>query len=168
MIYIGFGYDSKSWVSRAIAWFCKGKISHAFFLLDNPIFEWEVLGSEARGFYPMTASAWSPSYVVDLYAIPGLERALRKNARFLGAPYDFPGLIGMTWVMAFKHWFHRRVKNPFTKKGSWFCSAIVDQVLADAGLSHPADPRAVDPVTLRDFLAEAGYVRADYARVVAS
>ena len=168
MIYVGFGYDASSWVSRAIAWFCKGKISHAFFLLRDPIFGWVVLGSEARGFYPMTAITWASTYVVDLYAVPGLEKALAKNAAALGAPYDFRGLIGMTWVMAFKHWLHRRVKNPLTKKGAWFCSAIVDQVMQDAGLSCPADPRAVDPVALRDFLRDAGYGHAQYVEVLAA
>ncbi len=168
MIYVGFGYSPGSFVSRAIAWFTKANISHTFFLLKDPVFGWVVLGSEARGFYPMAASGWSPSYVVDLFAVPGLEKALYDHREALGAPYDYSGLIGMTWVEAMKHWFKRQVRNPLTKVGAWFCSAVVAEVLEADGVDCPGEPREVDPGTVRDTLAAKGFARAKFAEVIAS
>ncbi len=170
MIYVGFGYAPGSWLSRVIAWFQRDrtKISHAFFLLRDPVFGWVVLGSEARGFYPMPATTWSPSYVVDLFAVPGLEAALAQHRDALGAPYDFAGLVGMTWVEFMWHAFKRRVANPLTRVGAWFCSAIVAAVVEADGIDCPGEPRAADPVTVYGTLAAGKFARADFAQVIAS
>ena len=174
MIYAGTAYAPGSWLSRVIAWFqllahpTAQPLSHAFFLLKDPIFGWEVLGAEARGFYPMIATSWAPSYVVDLFEVPGLEVALAKNKAALGAPYDFPGLVGMTWVEAMWWAFKRRVKNPLSHVGAWFCSAIVAQVLETDGIDCPGEPRSVDPVTVGATLAAGGFKRANFAEVIAS
>lgn len=164
MIYVGFGYDGRSWLSRLIAWFSGGRVSHAFFLLCDPVFGWEVLGCEARGFYPMPASVWSPSYVCDLFAVPHLEDALRANRAALGAPYDFGGLLGMTWVQAIRYFLKRRVANPLTHVGAWFCSAIVAQVMETEGIDL-GDPRTNTPLMVRDALAARGFARADFSAV---
>jgi hypothetical protein len=165
VIYVGFGYDAKSWLSRLIAWFSGGKISHTFFLICDPVFGWEVLGAEARGFYPMAADTWAPSYVVDLFAVPHLEDALAAQRKARGAPYDVGGLLGMTWVRAVWYFFKRHVGNPLTKPGAWFCSAIVAQALEAEGISL-GDPRTNTPVMVRDALAMLGFARADFASVI--
>ncbi|HTP24777.1 MAG TPA: hypothetical protein VMK12_03860 [Anaeromyxobacteraceae bacterium] len=167
-IYVGFGYDSHNWISRVIAWFIKAKISHTFFLYKDELFGWVALGANARGFYPETVkTAWSPSYVVGLYAVPKLDLALAMNRDKLGAPYDYTGLVGMTWVEFCWHVLRRRVRNPLTTPHAYFCSAIVAQVLDSDG-SKLGAPRSIDPAEVRDACVAAKYPTADYATVIAS
>lgn len=171
MVYAGTAYAPGSWLSRTIAWFqllahpTAKPLSHAFFLYKCPIFGWCVLGAEARGCYPIVASSWNPTYVVDLFEVPGLDVALGKNGAMLGAPYDYPGLIGMTWVEAVWFFFKRHVKNPLTHIGAWFCSAIVAQVLETDGIQC-GDPRTIDPVGIGMVLTTGGYKKANFAEVI--
>ena len=106
MIYIGFGYDSKSWVSRAIAWFCKGKISHAFFLLRDPIFGWVVLGAEARkrieaGEYQLTPTQVSSA----------LDKAHSQEMQMQAGPFDSLGKARITQLINKTNQFNVTTRN---------------------------------------------------------
>jgi hypothetical protein len=174
-VYLGFAYDDSSWISRVIARFqgfaSQGSkndpLSHVFFLYRDDLFGWVVLGSEARGFYPMPAENWPASYVKHLFLVPELGAALASNRGSLGLPYDYPGLLGMAYVEAMRHFFHRSFSNPLARKGAWFCSAIAAQVFNTAKEGVLGDPTRIDPERMLDTMREYHYQEYSYSAVIA-
>ena len=74
----------------------------------------------------------------------------------LGEGYDFTGLIGQGWVVAWKRWAKRKVKNPFSNADRMWCSeAIVWAMQHCPGYEHSlsVDPEASTPGDVDDLLS---------------
>lgn len=82
-----------------------------------------------------------------------LDAAMPKAGAHLGAYYDFPGLVGMAFVILGR-WFKRKWRNPFNSAKAMWCSELVAKVLKWA--DHPGveklSPTRTSPQDLLDLL----------------
>jgi hypothetical protein len=164
-ILVGFS-GSKGWLGWLIRKFSgKTDINHEFIAYFDPITRgWVNLGADTGGWMETPFENLRSNAVVRLYAPPpgvDLQTGIAAMRSMLGVNYDFGGLVGMTWVIAMRRIFGKRVRNPFARKTSLFCSEAVDMILDRSGvdLGLP-DESAVDPATgeraLRAWLGPTG------------
>ena len=139
--------------SRLIMWFTYSKYSHSCLIHWSDQWNgWLALGAESGGwiYTPIEHNG-----VVDMFELPvDLWPTLQKYRTVLSSSYDFRGVLGMTMVELFRHWFKRKVRNLFLVRGSWFCSEIVTKILQDAGLTLAISPGESDSEVLKNQLVK--------------
>jgi hypothetical protein len=160
---IGFS-TSDWWVSRAIRWATRARVSHAFLLLEgvSPLGDL-VLEAEWSGLRLSTlakAAQGGTRVVETVVPAVDLAPAVLKALSWIGEEYNYTGLLGMFWVCLGRY-FGKAWRNPLRNSRSMFCSEAVVYVLQEARYpgADALDPQSVDPQALADFLAVAQAVR---------
>lgn len=147
-VYVAFSGGSGI-LQRIIKWFSRSDVNHAFLVLWDPDFGgWVQLGADAGGWIQSPAENRRGLKVVRLYSPPAgvdLRKGLADLRSVLGAGYDVGGLVGMAWVLFMRRVFKRKAKNPLQDGRKFFCSEIVDLVLARSGCDLGLDESAIDP-----------------------
>jgi hypothetical protein len=163
-ITVGFSTDPNSWTSRLIRWFTKSKASHCFLMVDDPFLGYSMLivESDAHGVAINTPSRFNfavnpllkefnlqATHGIDL--APALKEAVNE---YLGARYDYLGVVGMAWVLFWRR-LKKKVMNPLHQPKELFCSTFVTRVLQlakypGAELLTPQNTNAQDVWDLLD------------------
>lgn len=174
-VYIGFT-ASDGLVSRLIRWFTKGDVSHVFLLYWSPVWDsWVEHGAVGRGFIATKAPGGSVKHLKSLYYVGDLTPGMAACSDFLGAPYDYRGLLGMTWVEFAKHRLKKQAKNPLEADHAMFCSEIVRRIIRESpnvmlpgllGVDAATDPEMIESAIQEAYninLAALVHMRGDEA-----
>jgi hypothetical protein len=160
-VQIGFSYKKGNILSWLIRKVSGSTCSHAWLLIDDPYFGTPVvLQASLEGFTLDTYTRFQASNTVVAVLVPAipLDGALHTAWPALGTPYDYLGLLGMSWVMLGRA-LRRNWKNPLSSSGQMFCSeAVVEKLLIPAGYPGVASlglPQDVSPQALLAFLSSA-------------
>jgi hypothetical protein len=165
MIRIGFSTAKRGILAWIIRTFQGSKVSHAWLLIEeHPLYGAPmVLEATLEGFREIAYEKFQEhSRVVDVFDIPyPVEPGIRAIGPYIGAGYDFAGLLGMSIVEAARRWCKRKVRNPFRSKSVWFCSEAVVRVLQAAGFpgAQALDPDSTGPEVLHAFVLASGATR---------
>lgn len=162
-VYVGFT-AARGVLGGMIRWLTGGDVSHVFLLyFDQALMCWVNLGAEGSGFMARYCGTIEPSVkaMKYLYDVGDLKPGLVRNAEFVGADYDYKGLLGMAWVEFAYHRLKKQVKNPLDAKKAVFCSEIVRRVIeASPAVTLPLpklEPGATDPEMLQRAVEAAGF-----------
>jgi hypothetical protein len=153
MVRIGFS-TTNSWVGRAIRWLTKSTVSHVFLLFEFAGREWVV----EAGWNGVVIIPWSKfqaqNVVVKLIDVPeAYSIDLGRTLDMVGEPYDYSGLLGMTWVMVGR-WLRKKWHNPTQSGKALFCSEMVVILLQQSGYpgADTLDSHSTSPDDLLKFL----------------
>jgi hypothetical protein len=79
------------------------------------------------------------------------DKAMHIMAKQAGKPYSMRELWGFIYVLAMRHWFSKRVKNPFGDGyNSWVCSELSGECVG------AEDPESMTPEDLRRWCKKRG------------
>jgi len=157
-IKIGFS-TSGSFVSRAIRWFTRSTVSHAWLLVEDGFFGVSVVMEATNGGFRLVPFEHYVNEHTRLVRLvtpkTSLEEGVKKAALWLGEHYDYGGLFGMA-VVVVGRWLRRRWRNPWESSRAMFCSEAVVYVLQASGYEG-ADglvPSTTSPEDLLRFLTD--------------
>jgi hypothetical protein len=153
---VGFS-TPKKWMplSWAIKLLTKSEASHAWLLVDDPVFGLRVvMDSHLSGFRLIPFEHFLLTNRVIALAVPTWDLSVGVSAQVkdVGDGYDYLGLAGMLYVTLMWKWFKKSVKNPFRTK-TMFCSEAVMLVLQASKYpdSEAYDAESVWPGELMEF-----------------
>lgn len=152
MIKVGFS-RSESIIGKVIRWFTKSEVNHTFIVFTLGGYEW-VLEASWFGVYIIPYERYVlHANVTHLFEIEDAKLNDMAMLRFIGAGYDYAGLVGMAWVMLGRA-LRKTWRNPWQSTKASFCSEMVASLLIEA--KHPGakelDPRATSPEDLLRIL----------------
>ena len=160
MVKIGFSTARNNPASFLIRAISGSKASHAWLLLNVEPFGQEfVFEASEYGvrLVPWGAFRRNNRIVAVIEPQIPLDPAMVKAGAFLGAYYDFKGLVGMAFVIVGR-WFKRKWRNPLHSARAMWCSELVARVLKWA--NHPGtdelSPTRTSPQDLLDLLRSLG------------
>jgi hypothetical protein len=125
---------TNGWFSRAIRWFSRAPVSHAFITFrDETLEKTFVLEANGRGFMLTPWRRWLDHHQLysryRIAAPPGPQmESLRNLSEFLGSQYDYFSLFGFLFRRLFG-----RMRNPFDDSKKLVCSEAVARFLDDIG-----------------------------------
>jgi hypothetical protein len=158
-ITVGFSTPKKwmplSWAIKALT---KSEASHAWLLVDDPIFGLRVvMDAHLSGFRLIPFEHFLEKNRVLALAVPtwDLSVGVSDQVKDIGDGYDYLGLAGMLYVTLMWKIFHKAVKNPFRTK-TLFCSEAVVRVLQASKYpdSEAYDSESVWPGELMEFFSK--------------
>lgn len=163
MIRVGFSHGKgfRGLFSRIIMKFMGRPYSHTWLLLDGPHgFRGNsvILESTLEGFRLVPYETYDKTNVIVKIIDPPfpLDSGVDKSISLLGEEYDTPGLFGMIWVILFRKWFHKKIRNPFRNSHSMWCSEAVAFIIKSSE-NYPnavdIDPGRMSPEDVEDLLA---------------
>ena len=143
-------------MSRIIRHFTKSEVSHAWLLLDDPLFECQMV-MEASEFglilTPFDKFRSKNDVITVIEPKAQLDTGIKAAGAWLGEAYDFGGLIGTAFVL-FGRFLKRRWKNPFDSSTAMFCSEFVVKVMQAS--NYPGievfDAASTTPQDVIDFM----------------
>lgn len=164
MIRVGFSHANGFWsfLSRTIMWFTQRPYSHCWLLLDGEDgFRGKAVVMEAsiEGYRIVPFEGYGVGKTIIKIVTPPMpfKREAVDDAVFrLGAKYNTLGLIGDSWVIMMRRWFHKKVRNPLAVAGAMYCSEAVATIMKESG-NYPAardiDVTRQTPGDVDDMLA---------------
>lgn len=152
MIRIGFSTTNAP-LSRLIRWLTKSAVSHTWLVYYDEDFGQDmVLEATLTGvrLVPYDVFKRHNKLVTEVRPVTvPLQAGLAEVGRWLGAHYDFGGLLGMAVVLLGRS-LKRRWRNPLRSSRAMFCSELVAVALKAS--KYPGTdswvPSQVDPDTL--------------------
>jgi hypothetical protein len=158
MVHVGFS-TPRLWnpLSALIRWMTRSRTSHAWLLVEDPIFQLRlVLEAHTTGFRLVSFARFVKGNKVVALVVPDpahpLAPALPAAGEWLGTKYDVLGLFGIFLTLVLR-WFRQRPwRNPFPTAGALFCSEAVVRTLKEAG--YPGSARLKDEETTPAELLE--------------
>lgn len=169
-IIVGFSTPKKwnplSWAIRKLT---KSEASHAWLLVDDPVFGVRmVMDAHLTGLRLIPFERFVEASTVIALAVPrwGIENGLAVQAKGIGSKYDLIGLAGVAYVKLMWILFKKKVTNPLRSPGVLFCSEAVTIVLQESLYpgAEVMDPESVAPGDLMAFFetsSECDYVTGD-------
>lgn len=130
-IIVGFSTGS-SIVARLIRWFTQSKISHVYVrYYDCSLGTWMVIGAKFLGVEVESFSKFKEKskIIFEFKCLKSLDVALKTMSSRIGQPYDFPALLGMSWVVLMWKWMKVRIVNPFSDSRTFICTEFVMDIL---------------------------------------
>jgi len=163
MVRVGFSHANGFWsfLSRIIMAATGRPYSHVWLLLDGPDgFRGRavVMEDSLEGFRVVPYDGYGVGKTIVKVVVPPypLDKGVDQAVNWLGGRYDTPGLVGMAWVIAFRKWFKKKVRNPFRNSHAMWCSEAVASVIQASG-NYPnaadIDPSRMGPEDVDDLLA---------------
>jgi hypothetical protein len=149
MVYVGFS-TPRRWnpLSALIRAMMRSKASHAWLLVEDPLFELRlVLEAHSTGFRLISLAEFVKGNKVVALVEPAhpVAPGLPEAGGWLGDEFDVLGLFGIFLTLVAK-WFDRKAwRNPFTSSRALFCSEAVVRVLKAA--HYPGSGRLGDETT---------------------
>jgi hypothetical protein len=163
-LYIGFA-TNKSWLAGAIEWFSGSDVDHAMFLWRDPQLGVLTLGANANGLTVGSLKEYlaAGNEIPYVFTAADLWTGLAKYFdEWINRPYDYAGLLGMSWVETIYWVTGRYVMNPLSARRKIFCSAfaaMVERVPYPAVLAGESE-RSIDPGALKQWdLQDAAFYR---------
>ena len=136
---IGFSTTNSIW-SKLIRWFTKANISHVYLKIWDQTFGTHlVLHSDWDGVqFDLLEKFSINNFTVEEYEIddPRLDEAIKKNLWFLGRSYDYKKLISWAWLIIFKRYIVRKIKEPSKDPKKIICVDFILFPTNEAGLTH--------------------------------
>ncbi|MFL5263200.1 MAG: hypothetical protein ACJ79R_17175 [Anaeromyxobacteraceae bacterium] len=148
------------------------RTSHAWVQVHDPLFGRDlVLEAHATGLrlVPFTVFNLTNRVVAVAYPKCDLEGGLEAAGAWLGARFDFEGLVGLFVELVARH-FGRHWKNVLHGSTALFCSEAVTRMLQAGGFPRAATltPQDTTPEDLLEFLArDPSRCRIEYEKGVA-
>lgn len=154
-IKIGFA-TSPAWISRAIRYFTRSPVSHAFVLIEGATPTGDlVLQAVATGWTLTTRRRFEAGATGIRYVTPRvpLDAGLDKALEWLDTPYAFAGVVGMAWVCIGRA-LRKVWRNPMPDPHHMFCSEGIVYMLQADGYpgADVLDAPSVSPADLLAFL----------------
>lgn len=131
-ISVGFS-RTNTLISKLIRFFIKGPISHVYIrFYDKTLKSPLILHSDFSGVQIDLADKFDIENVaIEEFVIedPKLDDAIRKNLWHLGKKYSYVKLWNWAWIIIFKRWFVRKVKDPALDPKKLICTDFVLYIL---------------------------------------
>lgn len=164
MVHVGFS-TPRLWnpISALIRWMTRSKTSHAWLLVEDPIFQLRlVLEAHSTGFRLVSFTRFVASNKVVAIVVPDpahpLAPALPAAGEWLGTKYDMLGLLGIFLTLVARWFVQRPWRNPFPTAGALFCSEAVIRTLKEA--RYPSAAKLKDeettPAELLEWFRDSG------------
>lgn len=126
--------------SKLIRWFTKANVSHVYLkIFDQTFGTYLVLHADWDGVQFDLLDKFSiNNFTIEEYEIddPRLDEAIKKNLWYLGKAYDYYKLISWAWVIFFKRWFVRKIKDPIKDPKKIWCVDFVLYAFNSSGITH--------------------------------
>ena len=158
MVKIGFSTHRKNLISSLVRKMTKSKVSHCFFIVDDPVLGGQiVLQADFGGWEPWSIESFvakGNEIVAIVDTVQPIDAAISVWARKMGrVGYDYLGLFA-TLVVVVGRWFRRKWHNPIHSNKSLFCSEAIVEVLQSINYPGTADlvPWDTTPQDLLDLL----------------
>jgi hypothetical protein len=155
---IGFStarHNPISWIIRKLT---RSRASHAWLQLTVQPFDLEMVFEATEWgvrLVPWRIFRRHNRIVARFEPLVPLDAGLVEAKRWLGARYDFGGLLGMFFVVVGRL-LGRKRKNPWNSAKAMFCSELVTTVLIGSGYPGAREhaPSQTSPQDLLDFLEQ--------------
>jgi hypothetical protein len=163
MVYVGFS-TPRRWnpLSALIRAMMKSKTSHAWLLVEDPLFGLRlVLEAHSTGFRLISFANFVRDNRVVAIVAPAhpLDQGMPEAGGWLGDEFDVLGLFGIFLTLVGRWFSARRWRNPFTSARALFCSEAVVRVMKAAhypGAGGLGDETTTPAELLAFFQAEPG------------
>lgn len=164
-IIIGFSHP-KAWFSPfawLICWCTKSKFSHTYIQYYNSYADrYEIFQASGLLVNFVGKTLFDTKENVDIqFEIQINTETKQRTVQFaidnVGLPYGLGQVGGFAWVL-FMRLFGRKVKNPWAKNSSFFCSELVSTILEE--IIQPEDnidPSTMSPQDLYEYLIGRGF-----------
>jgi hypothetical protein len=158
---VRIGYSTGPGILSRLIRFCTGGlVSHSFAVFYDPAFDQDmVLEADWNGVVVKTlAKAKRERTIVAILKPPApIDAGLKAAADWLDARYDYSGLLGMIFVLAWRR-LGRRLKNPFHSSHALFCSDAMALLMQKGGYqsAESLDPACCDPPALMQWQLDTG------------
>ena len=130
---------TNSLASRVIRWLTSSNVSHVYLkIFDQTLGTYMVLHSDWDGIqFDLFEKFSINNFTVEEFEIddPRLDGAIQKNLWHLGKFYDYRKLISWAWLIMFKRWIVRKIKEPTKDPRKIICVDYILYVLNEANLT---------------------------------
>jgi len=135
----------KSWFSRLIRWFTKGRVSHVF--VEFPVWGQDCAVEATIGGTRLVLSHKARHDVAHEFEIKnGVPKiALIHMMRHLGTPYDYAGVLVIAWVRMLWSWCKFKVKSLAWSSRALKCSELVFLFLLEVGVTVESEKELISP-----------------------
>lgn len=147
-----------SWAIRRASF---SKASHAFLLVDDPIFRLRlVMEAHSSGFRLVTLARFARANRIVSVIVPAhpLDAGLPRAGSWLGEAFDTLGIVGMALVLLRRLLELSPVRSPLHSPTALFCSEAVVRTLKAAGYpgAEALGNEDSTPEDVRQFLLRTG------------
>jgi hypothetical protein len=147
-----------SWAIRKASF---SKASHAFLLVDDPVFRLRlVMEAHSTGFRLVTLARFARTNRIVSVIVPAhrLDAGLPRAGSFLGEAFDTLGILGMAWVLLRRLLHLAPGRSPLHSPTALFCSEAVVRTLKAAGFpgAEALGNEDSTPEDVRRFLLDTG------------
>mgnify|MGYP001562927720 CR=1 FL=1 len=136
---ICFSTTNKS-ISKIIRWFTNANVSHVYLkFYDQTLGTNLIIHSDYGGVQiDLLDKFIINNFTVEEYEIndPRLDEATKKNLWHLGKYYSYKKLINWAWLIIFKRWIVRKVKEPVKNPKSFICVDYLLYLLNDSKIIY--------------------------------
>lgn len=130
---------TNAFYSKIIRWLTGGSASHVYIrFFDQTLGTEMILHSDMPGVVFNLAEEFKiKNFTIEEYEIddPRLDQAVKNNLWFLGKSYDYYKLINWAWIIIFKRWFVRKIKDPSKDPKKIVCVDYVLYIFNEAGIT---------------------------------
>jgi len=148
-IVIGFS-TSDGFISKAIRWFSRSEVSHAWVSFDCGELEQRLIMHATSGGYKLNHwRRWKKgnTIVAQFVCREDLSDGLRKMAKQLDHDYDYLSVI----MMMPRRWLGKLFRNPVRDRKKLHCSEALARLLQAHGFAKDLDPESTTPGDLLEF-----------------
>ena len=141
---------SPMFLSKIIMYLTRGKASHAMLEFTLPTFndKW-ILEATVEGvrLVPSTCALAKKTVVGKFDCMFDSEPGLRAIEKYIGAFYDFEGIVFLGFALMLWRWFKKKVRVPHRSTNNQICSELVVHFLqASPGPDFSSyDPMSTSP-----------------------
>lgn len=151
-IRVGFS-TTNMWFSRLIRWTLGTKVSHSYIRFYDPFLEMNlIVHADLPGVVIEDAVEFDKvTTVIEEYEIEDerLRFILAKNLKLLRRKYDWWNILGWAWVIAFKRWIKKKMRNPVEDPKKLICVQYCLRFLAPL-VNVPAED--LNPKSFREWM----------------
>lgn len=138
-IRVGFSTTDGPW-SKLICWFTEAEVSHTYIRLYDEYLEVPiVIHADLPGLVVEHAVRFDQhNYVIEEFEIEDerLKESFKKNLHQLRKKYNWWDILSWAFVLKFKRWFKRKVRDPLEDPKKLICVDWVVGILNDAEIPN--------------------------------
>lgn len=150
MVTIGFS-TTDEYLQRLIRWFTRSKTSHCWFsteLEGVPVIVHATIG----GIKIEPRVTWEKhNKIVSEFAYSSdISEGVKHAFTLLGTKYDYVALLGYIFVIFWKRWFGKKIKNFLASPNAMVCSELLVNLAKHGSISEweNLDPERTTPQDL--------------------
>jgi len=153
-ITVGFS-TSSDWISRAIRWITRSRVSHAWLCLEwyGMLF---IIHATVGGVKVTPRSKWESGHnkiVGEFRPKADVTEGVKHALSFLDEEYDYVGILGYIFVVFWKRWFNKKIKNILARPNAMVCSEFLVHLADKGGIPEwrELDPERTTPKDLLEI-----------------